>query len=148
MTENDRRREAARHADRGAPQAPETGEATRIPVAQEVVEVGKRVRETGRVVVQVTPSVEREVIDVPLMQDEVIIERVPVNRPVNETSPPRQDGDTMIVPVYEEVLVVEKQLVLREEIRIRRQQSHRNERREVERRTEEAQVLRKRSDAK
>jgi len=147
MTEDDRRREE-RRADRGAPQSTHSGEATRIPVVQEEIEVGKRVRETGRVVVQVTPSVERKVIDVPLMHDEVIIERIPVNRPVDEASPPRLDGDTMIVPVYEEVLVVEKKLVLREEIRIRRQQRERHERREVERRTEEAQVLRKRGDAK
>jgi uncharacterized protein (TIGR02271 family) len=30
----------------------------------------------------------------------------------------RQEGDTLIIPVYEEILVVEKRLVLKEEIRI------------------------------
>ena len=35
----------------------------------------------------------------------------------------REEGDTTIIPVIEEVLVVEKRLFLKEEIRIRRTQT-------------------------
>ncbi len=46
------------------------------------------------------------------------IERVPVNRIVAESPSQRQEGDTLVLPVVEEVIVVEKRLMLREEIRI------------------------------
>lgn len=92
----------------------------RIPVTQEVLQVGKRLVETGhgvRVHKTVTETVLR--IDEPLMQQGLEIEHVAINAWV-EGKPPvqRQEGDTLIVPVLEEVLVVEKRLRLKEEIRI------------------------------
>jgi hypothetical protein len=44
------------------------------------------------------------------------VRRVTVNRVIDEPAKPRQEGDTMIYPVMEEVLVVQKKLVLKEEI--------------------------------
>jgi hypothetical protein len=55
-----------------------------------------------------------------LFSDEVDIDRVSVNRLVDSPPETRQDGDITIVPVLEEVLVVQKRLLLKEEIRIRR----------------------------
>lgn len=52
--------------------------------------------------------------------DEVEIEHRAVNEPVAEAEEPWYDGDTLVVPVYEEVLVTEKHLYLKEEIRITR----------------------------
>jgi stress response protein YsnF len=43
---------------------------------------------------------------------------VPVNTVVAEAVPPREEGDTLIVPIFEEVLVTEKRLLLREEVHI------------------------------
>src|SRR3954469_15149605 len=88
-----------------------------IPVVREDVEIGKRVQETGRVVVHVEPHVKAQVVNVPLVEQDVHVERVPVNRQVDAPAPPRQEGDVTIVPVYEEILVVQKRLVLKEEIR-------------------------------
>jgi uncharacterized protein (TIGR02271 family) len=48
----------------------------------------------------------------------VIVERVPVGRVVEAAPQVRSEGDTMVVPVLEEVLVVEKRLMLKEEVRI------------------------------
>ena len=48
----------------------------------------------------------------------------------------------MIVPVYEEVLVIQKRLRVKEEIHLRRKSSVRHERHEATLRTEEAEVLR------
>ena len=50
---------------------------------------------------------------------DVDIERVTVNRVVDRPVATRTEGDVTIVPVHEEVLVVTRQLVLREELRIR-----------------------------
>lgn len=91
-----------------------------IPVTQEVLQVGKRLVETGRGVrvhKTVTETVVR--IDEPLMQQGLDIEHVAVNAWV-EGAPPvqRHEGDTLVVPVLEEVLVIEKRLRLKEEIRI------------------------------
>ena len=48
----------------------------------------------------------------------VEVERVPVNRYVSRPPPPRIEGDVTIIPVLEEVAVVEKRLLLKEEIRV------------------------------
>lgn len=53
----------------------------------------------------------------------VLVTRVPIGRDiaVGESLPQaREEGDTTIVPVFEEVLVVEKRLRLVEEVHIRR----------------------------
>ena len=52
----------------------------------------------------------------------VEVERVPVGRTLaeGEARPEsREEGDTLVVPVLEEVAVVVKRLVLREELRLR-----------------------------
>ena len=56
----------------------------------------------------------------------VEVERIPINRVVDTVPQIRTDGDVTIVPVFEERLVVEKQLVLVEEVRIRRTASVEN----------------------
>lgn len=94
------------------------GQATVIPVLAEELHVDRRVVETGTVRLRkvvhqrqevVAPTVTREVIDV---------QRVPVDRIVEGPVAPRQEGDTLVVPVLEETLVVEKRLRLVEELRI------------------------------
>ena len=59
-------------------------------------------------------------IDEPLFSDDVSVERVPVNRIVDSPPETRQEGEITIIPVIEEVITVEKRLLLREEVRIRR----------------------------
>lgn len=88
----------------------------RIPVVEEYVEVDKRIVETGRVRIGKTVEERVEDIDLPLQQDEVDIQRIAVNRVVDAPVQSRQEGDTLIVPVHEEVLV--RQLVLTEELHI------------------------------
>lgn len=51
----------------------------------------------------------------------VDVERVPIDRVLapGETPPgPRAEGQVMVIPVFEEIVVVEKKLVLKEELRI------------------------------
>lgn len=90
-----------------------------IPVAEETVEIEKRVRETGKVSIHKSIREEEEEVTLPLIRETVEIERVPIGRVVESPMAPRREGDMLIVPVVEEVLVVEKKLVLKEEVHIR-----------------------------
>jgi uncharacterized protein (TIGR02271 family) len=92
-----------------------------VPVLEEALDVRTRRVETGGGVrVEKTVDEYEECVDEPLTKEEVEVERVAVGRPVDGPLSVRYEGDTMIVPILEEVLVVEKRLVLKEEIRITR----------------------------
>ena len=94
-----------------------------IPLVEESLLVGKREVETGRVRVSVTTDVQEQVVRETLRSEKTEIERVLVGREIaeGEQAPTvRQEPDgTVVVPVLEEVLVVERRLVLKEEIRMR-----------------------------
>jgi uncharacterized protein (TIGR02271 family) len=113
-----------------------------VPLVAETVEVGKRKVETGKVRVRKMVRSTEQVVDEPVIHEEVEVERVPINRVIAEAIGPRQEGDTLIVPLLEEVLVVEKRLMLREEVRITRRRSERRSSRKVTLRREEATVER------
>jgi uncharacterized protein (TIGR02271 family) len=92
----------------------------RIPVIQEELQIGRRVIDTGRGVrLRKTVTEEALRIDELLRRQDLQIEHIPLNSWVDGAPPEqRQEGATLIVPVLEEVLVVEKRLRLKEEIRI------------------------------
>jgi uncharacterized protein (TIGR02271 family) len=97
-----------------------TREAERIvmPVIAETLDVQKRKVETGGVRIKKIVHEREEVVDEPLMREEVQVKRVPVNRVVDAPVPVRHVGNTMIISLLEEVLVVEKRLMLKEELHI------------------------------
>lgn len=99
----------------------DAGEATVIPVIQEEVVVDKRVVETGKVRISKRIREYEETVDEPLFREEVAVERVPINQFVEARPGVRQEGDTMIIPVVEEQIFVQKRLVLVEELRVRKQ---------------------------
>jgi stress response protein YsnF len=98
------------------------GDSLVLPVIAERVVVQKRTRVTGRVRISKTVQEREELIDEPLVRQNVHVEHVPINRVVEGELPVRYDGDTMIIPVLEEVLVVEKRLMLKEELHITQRQ--------------------------
>jgi uncharacterized protein (TIGR02271 family) len=89
-----------------------------IPVVAEHLEVGKRQVETGRVRISKQLREREEVVDEPLLKEEVEVRRVRVDRQVDGPLPVREEGGALIIPVVEEVLVVEKRYVLREELHV------------------------------
>jgi uncharacterized protein (TIGR02271 family) len=91
-----------------------------VPIVEEHVQVQKRPVERDHVRVTTSSTTREEVVDVPLFQESIAVERVPIGQVVQAAIAPRQEGDTLVFPVYEEVLVVEKRLVLKEEIRVTR----------------------------
>jgi hypothetical protein len=56
----------------------------------------------------------------PLFTENVHVENVAVNRIVDGPVQVRQEGDVTIIPVIEEVITIQKRLLLKEEIRITR----------------------------
>ncbi len=89
-----------------------------VPILAEEIKIARKMVQTGGVRVHKTVQERTETVDEPTFQEQINMERVPVNRFVEEAPQVRYEGDVMIVPLLEEVLVVEKRLVLREEIRI------------------------------
>jgi uncharacterized protein (TIGR02271 family) len=124
-----------------------TGEAAVIPVIEEQWQVGKKIVETGRVVVSKKVHEEEVTVDVPIMHEEHDIERVTVNQYV-DTAPPavRYEGETMIIPVLREEVVVEKRILLVEELRITKRQIQTNTPQQVTLRKEEVIVDRTSND--
>lgn len=120
----------------------EAGGEVVVPVVAEEIAVSKRKVETGRVRIRKTIRTIEQVVDEPLLLEEVVVERVPVGRAIGAPIEPRQEGDTLIVPILEEVLVVEKRLILKEELRITRRRAEHHAPQTVTLRTEEAAIER------
>jgi uncharacterized protein (TIGR02271 family) len=100
-------------------------DSTVIPVIEEQLQVGKKVVETGSVRINKIVREEEVTVETPVVVEKLDIERIPINQYV-ESAPPavRYEGDVMIVPILEEVVVVEKRLRLVEELRITKRQEH------------------------
>jgi uncharacterized protein (TIGR02271 family) len=114
-----------------------------ISVAREEASVARKVVEKGAVRVRKVVREKVELIDEPLLHDEIDVEHVLVNRVVDSAQPPRQEGEVLVIPVYEEILTVQRQWVLKEEVRVRRRQMQSRHREEVVVREEEALVERR-----
>ena len=97
-----------------------------LQILQEKLEIRKRKNVTGIVRLEKTVRVSEEYVDEDLESDKVSVERVTIGRYLDKAVATRQEGDTTIIPVMEEIMIISKQLVLKEEIRITRsrQQSH------------------------
>jgi uncharacterized protein (TIGR02271 family) len=98
--------------------SPSAAETHVIPVIEETLDVQKRRVETGGVRLSKTVREREALVDEPLSRDEVTVERRTVNRVVDALPTVRQEGDTLIIPVVEEILVIEKRLNLKEEVHI------------------------------
>ncbi|HVL71046.1 MAG TPA: DUF2382 domain-containing protein [Beijerinckiaceae bacterium] len=91
-----------------------------IPIVEEEARLDKRSVVTGKVRVRTSTETVEQMVGGDLTEEFVEVERIPVDREVAEAPRVRTEGDVTIVPLVEEVLVVEKRLVLKEEIHLRR----------------------------
>jgi uncharacterized protein (TIGR02271 family) len=113
-----------------------------LPLIAEELEISKRLKEAGRLRISKRVNSAASIVDEQLHNEHYEVKRVPVNQALDKPVEPRQEGDTLIFPVLEEVLVVEKRLMLVEEIHITRKIEERHERREIQLRKEEIDVER------
>ena len=119
-----------------------------IPVIEEELAAGVKAVKTGAV--RVDKHVEKRIrkVEGPLLHEDVEVRRVPVNRVVSEAPPVRRKGDTVIVPVMEEELVVTKRLVLKEEVHLIKRRTKDRFVKEVEVNRERAEVHRLDADGR
>jgi uncharacterized protein (TIGR02271 family) len=110
-------------------------------LAEELV-VERRQVETGRVRVNVVTREHQELVDIPLAREQVVVERVPIDRRIDAIPAIREEGDTIIVPVVEEILIVERRLMLKEELHVKRVRTTEQHRESVMLRRQEAVVTR------
>ena len=84
----------------------------------ERLDVRRRVRQTGEVRVAIQTRSRDEQVDEQLNRREVRVERLAIDRFVDEMPEVREEGGTTVIPVVEEVLV--RRLLLKEEVRVTR----------------------------
>jgi uncharacterized protein (TIGR02271 family) len=118
----------------------EEQEVAAIPLVEERVQITKREVETGRLRVRVSVNEREEQVPVELSHDEVEVRRVPRNEPLASLPSVRIEGNVTVIPVVEEVVVVEKRLMLVEEIHVRRKSVTSTEHVPVHLRSERAEV--------
>jgi uncharacterized protein (TIGR02271 family) len=113
-----------------------------LPVIAETLDVQRQRIEVGRIRIQKRVHEQQELVDEPLLREEAQIERVAINRVIDQPVGIRNEGETLIIPILEEVLVVEKKLMLREELRITKRSVETHHPQEVTLRSEEVIVER------
>ncbi len=116
-------------------------ETVTVPVMREEVDITTRVVDTGRGV-RVTRNVTEQPHEIreELWQEELDVQRVAVNKVVAEAPPSRYEGDVLVVPVLEEILVIEKRYRIKEELRITRIRSRQEYRETIPLKVEDVQV--------
>jgi uncharacterized protein (TIGR02271 family) len=91
-----------------------------VPLRAEEVSVAKRRVVTGQVKVGTITRESEQLVEELLEHEHVEVERTAIGKQVDKAPPVRQEGDTLIIPILEEIVVVERRLLLKEEVRVRR----------------------------
>lgn len=113
-----------------------------MPLYGEEIEVSRRRIETTLVRAARTTRTREQLVDEELTHERVEVERVPINRVVESVPPVREEGDTTILPVVVEEIVVQRRLMLKEEVHLRRVKTTEHHRETVTLREQEATVTR------
>lgn len=117
-----------------------------VPLLAETLEIGRARHETGAVRVRVLVDETTTRVPSDASVDEVTSTRVARGILVDARREPWNDGDVLVVPIYEEVLVTERRLMLKEEVHITRRTLRTSETLDVPLRRERAVVERRRPD--
>jgi uncharacterized protein (TIGR02271 family) len=94
-----------------------------IPVVEETARIDKREVQTDKVKVHTVVETSEQMVREALSSQNVKVTRVPVDQPVTTVPGIRTEDGVTIVPVLEEILVVEKRLILKEEVHIEQEVS-------------------------
>jgi uncharacterized protein (TIGR02271 family) len=113
-----------------------------IPVLAEELEVERHKLTSGVVRVQKLVREHEQTVEEPVRREELHVERVPIGRIVDQLPKTRTEGETLVIPVLEEVLVVEKRVMLKEEVRVTMRRSEEPSQQRVTLRAEEVIVER------
>jgi uncharacterized protein (TIGR02271 family) len=119
----------------------------RIPLHVEEVSVSRREIKKANVRIALITGTREQLIDKELTHVRVEIERVPIGRTIEVVPPISHEGDITIIPVVEEMVVVERRLVLKEEVRVRRVSTKEQHQETVVLRQQEAVITREDPDS-
>jgi uncharacterized protein (TIGR02271 family) len=119
----------------------------RVPLPVEEVSVSRREIKRANVQIALNTRTREQLIDEELTHVRVEIERFSIDQTVEAVPPIRQEGDITIIPVVEEVVIVERRLVLKEEVRVRRVSTKEQHQETVVLRQQEAVVTREGPDS-
>ena len=108
-----------------------------VNVLEEQAKVEKKFVEKGKVRIIKKVNEETETVTVPVTSEEATIEKIPVNKIIEKAPQVRYEGDTMIIPVVKEVIVVEKKLMLVEEVHVKKHIIEKQDKRTIPLRKEE-----------
>ena len=117
-----------------------------VPLHAEQLDVSRLTRETGRVKISTVTKFREQTVDEMLAEEHAHVERVAVGTIIDAMPDIRQEGEVTIIPVVEEVLVVERRLFLKQEIRVTRVRTTLRHQETVVLRKQEALVQRTQSD--
>jgi uncharacterized protein (TIGR02271 family) len=90
----------------------------KLTLLAEELTVGKEAVETGRVRVSKQTHTREVAVDEDLLRESAEVERIPIGRQISEMPSIRHEGETIVVPIVEEILHTERRLILKEEVRI------------------------------
>jgi uncharacterized protein (TIGR02271 family) len=131
---------------RGASSTPNDHEPERndetLRIYAEELDIGKRQIVTGSVRVSAVTREHEKLVDELLGRERVEIETVPIGKRIDAMPAIRNEGDTIVIPVVEETLAIQRQLMLKEEVRVRRVRDEEQYREAVTLRNQEAVVTR------
>jgi len=104
----------------GMGRAAETSSPNLLRLHEETAQISKELRESGTVSVSTRTLTRNELVSQDLTHTHVEVTTVPIGRAVDAIPAIREEGDVTIFPVMEEVLVVERRLMLKEEVHVRK----------------------------
>jgi uncharacterized protein (TIGR02271 family) len=91
-----------------------------LELREEQLVAHKELRDLGEVEVRTEIEELPGRLEVDAYREEVVVEHEPVGQVVSERDKPWEEDGVLVIPIYEEQLVVTKRLVLRERMRVRR----------------------------
>jgi uncharacterized protein (TIGR02271 family) len=118
------------------------GDEVVLPLLEEELSVSKQIVSESKVRVETITREHEQLVDELLAHERVEVERIPIDRPVDVKPGVRDEGDTIVIPIVEEVLVIERRLILKEEVRVRKIRETERHQERVTLRKQEAVVTR------
>ena len=117
-------REEARHRAQEVPSealllARDRGTEVVIPIVEERLIPGKRTVDLGELRIHKHIDEVEEAVRESVTREDLIVERVQINQAIDAPVATRQEGEWTVFPIMREVLVVKKQLMLAEEVRVK-----------------------------
>ena len=91
-----------------------------LELREEELVAHKEIRERGEITLRTELEEVPGRLEVDAYREEITVEHEPVGQAVSERKEAWEEDGVLVVPVYEEQLVVTKRLVLKERLRVRR----------------------------